>query len=520
MASILGHQQARLSGPIGGALLHQAPLYATLVAVVGILLVHFDTALSIEAIWRRSDTFAHGYLVVPIAVWLAWRNRDAIVAAPALPWTPALALVALAGALWFVTALADVVVMRQFALAFMLQSAIVAVVGLGVARAIVFPLLFLLFAVPAGDFLVPKMIELTADFTVAALRASGVPVYREANHFIIPSGAWSVVEACSGLRYLIASMMIGLLFAAVRYRSPQRRVAFIAASIVVPLVANWLRAYMIVMLGHLSDNTIAVGVDHLIYGWVFFGIVMGLLFWVGSFWSEDAPLTVTAGPALAVAGERPPGNAARFYAVAVIAIGVAAIWRPIVTTFERPASTGAVTIAPIDAAAGWTSGDAPPTAWLPSYSGAKARRTQAFVRDGAVAGVHVEYYRDQRKGEELVTSANQLVQPENNRWALVASGSADVMLDGTRQEAHRAIIVGDRTRLVVYRLYWIDGRITASDLAAKTLLAWSRLTGGSGDAALIVVSARERDDSDTAREALQALWPSISRSLVATQDRR
>jgi len=39
----------------------------------------------------------------------------------------------------------------------------------------------------------------------------------------------------------------------------------------VPIIANWLRAYMIVMIGHLSGNKLAVGVDHLIYGWLFFG---------------------------------------------------------------------------------------------------------------------------------------------------------------------------------------------------------------------------------------------------------
>ena len=115
-----------------------------------------------------------------------------------------------------------------------------------------------------------------------------MPVYREANHFVIPSGAWSVVEACSGIRYIIASVMIGTIYAALAYRSTRRRALFMAAAILTPIVANWLRAYMIVMLGHLSNNQIAVGVDHLIYGWVFFGLVMLLLFWVGSFWQEDA----------------------------------------------------------------------------------------------------------------------------------------------------------------------------------------------------------------------------------------
>src|SRR5206468_6688395 len=118
-------------------------------------------------------------------------------------------------------------------------------------------------------------------------------VFREGNYFTIPSGSWSVVEACSGVRYLIASFMVGTLYAYLSYRSTARRAAFIAASLVVPIVANWLRAYMIVMLGHLTNNRLAVGADHLVYGWIFFGIVMALLFWIGSRWRQDEdPLPV------------------------------------------------------------------------------------------------------------------------------------------------------------------------------------------------------------------------------------
>jgi len=142
--------------------------------------------------------------------------------------------------------------------------------------------------------MVPTLIDWTADFTIGALRLSGVPVYREGNHFIIPSGWWSVVEACSGVRYIIASSMVGTMFAAIAYRSPRRRAWFVLASILVPVVANWLRAYMIVMLGHLSNNRLAVGVDHVIYGWFFFGLVMLLLFWIGSRWQENLPDQPTA----------------------------------------------------------------------------------------------------------------------------------------------------------------------------------------------------------------------------------
>ena len=71
---------------------------------------------------------------------------------------------------------------------------------------------------------------------------------------------------------------------------------------------------------------------------------------------------------------------------------------------------------------------------------------------------------------------------------------------------HRALLLGERNRLVVYRLYWVDGRLTASDYGAKALLAWSRLTGGRGDAALVVVYAPwSATSGDVAREALRGV---------------
>ena len=80
-------------------------------------------------------------------------------------------------------------------------------------------------AVPFGEALVPKLMDWTADFTVAAVKLSGVPVYREGTHFVIPSGQWSVIEACSGIKFLIASLMGGSLYAWLMYRSPGRRLS-------------------------------------------------------------------------------------------------------------------------------------------------------------------------------------------------------------------------------------------------------------------------------------------------------
>ena len=78
--------------------------------------------------------------------------------------------------------------------------------------------------------MMPKLMEWTAWFTVLALRASGIPVYQEGLQFVIPSGNWSVVEACSGIRYIIASVTVGTLFAYLNYVTLRRRLIFIAIS--------------------------------------------------------------------------------------------------------------------------------------------------------------------------------------------------------------------------------------------------------------------------------------------------
>jgi EpsI family protein len=394
-----------------------------------------------------------------------------------------------------------------------------------VARAAALPLLFVLFAVPAGEFLLPILIDWTADFTVWALRASGVPVFREANHFVIPSGNWSVVEACSGLRYLIASLMIGVVYAAVSYRSAWRRAAFIAASIVVPIVANWLRAYMIVMIGHLSDNTLAVGVDHIIYGWVFFGVVMGLLFWVGSFWAE--PGTPSAASRRSIAPDRSATAsvggvpAARFYGVAAAAIALSAIWLPFAGLATPAPSTVTPQLAPIVPSGGWSSTAVPASDWTPGFAGESAKLQQWFERRDAVVGLHVVYYRNQAKGRELVTSGNQLVPQGAFRWREVDVRPASVAFAGAPVEARRTLISDARQgRLVAYSLYWVDGTPTGSDLAAKARLAWSRLSGGSGDAALVVFFAPEQAGTEPALEAIAALSPAVSRTLEAARAMR
>jgi exosortase A len=486
-----------------------------LTLLAGILLLYRDTGLSMVATWSRSDTYAHAFLVPPIVLWLIWRRRHVLARITPQPQPWVLLPMAAAGLLWLLGYLASVNAAMQVALVTMAVLLVPAVAGLAVARELLFPLGFLFFAVPIGEFLTPFMIARTADATVAALRWSGVPVYREGMQFVIPSGHWSVVEACSGVRYLIASFMVGTLFAYLNYRSVHRRLLFVGVSILVPIVANWLRAYMIVMLGHLSDNRIATGVDHLVYGWVFFGIVILLMFVVGSRWAESvdppsAPAAATAKAAAAVPPQKP-------LLVAALLAGwaLAATWPQFValTVEDAESERPPQLVLPDALAGGWQVSGQAPTDWAPGVLNPSSAVNRSYARDGRWVGLYVGYYRQQGPDRKLVSSLNTLTGPsKDTRWSQVSTGSRVLSHnDGSTslRTAHlRASDVaghGTPERLLVWQLYWVNGRLTASDSRAKIEGALSRLLGrGDDGAVLLFYTPYVEGDVDTAESTLQA----------------
>lgn len=479
------------------------------VLLLALLLALFrGTASSMAGIWMRSDTYAHASLVPPITIWLAWRQRGALtgLAPRAEPlWLLPMALSCL---LWILGELASVNAASQFALIALVVLSVPAVFGTAVAWAMAFPLAFLFFCVPVGEFLTATMIDRTADFTVAAIKLSGIPVYREGNQFVIPSGNWSVVEACSGVRYLIASFMVGTLFAYLNYHSVRRRLIFVAVSIVVPVVANWLRAYMIVMLGHLSGNRLAVGADHLVYGWVFFGIVILIMFTIGARFAEPAP--ASAETALQSDGARRAAGSRKGQTWGVIAAVLALLvaTQAFVARLEgrEPGPTPQLA-APSTLPGGWTAGEASEGAWVPGYANPSAKLAVTYRRGERAVSVWIGYYRDQGDGRKLVTSGNVLVDESSRDWLPTARGTATVAAAEGAQAWRSAELrspadpkVAPRQRLNVLFNYRIGGRFVARDAEAKLLTALERLLGRGDDGAVIFFAAPLDERGDGAED--------------------
>jgi exosortase A len=468
-------------------------LAALTLLMVWTLFLYRETGTSMVTIWARSDTFAHGFLVPPIALWLVWRKRYSIAVETPQPTAGVTVFVACAAFIWLLGDLAAVNAVTQLAFVALLVMAVPAVLGWPVARLILFPLGFLFFSVPIGEFLMPQLMDWTANFTVLALRLTGIPVFREGLQFIIPSGNWSVVEACSGVRYLIASLTVGTLFAYLNYQSTKRRLLFVLVSVLVPVVANWMRAYFIVMLGHLSGNKLAAGVDHLIYGWLFFGVVIMLMFIIGARWAEPDKVARVNGSG--VPAQKRTVSATRLWVtVAILAVLVAfphvALW----ATDSGKGPDPAAFTAPKALTTSWLMVSPGVADFKPAFQNPSAEMNNSYTSLDRTVGLYLGYYRHQDYDRKLVSSNNALVVSKDTTWVQVASGRRTVAF-GEQKLALRTAelrttgVTGSAQadRLMVWQYYWINGTLTSSDYLAKAYGALYRLVGRGDDAAVIVV---------------------------------
>ncbi|MGA7181639.1 MAG: exosortase A [Thiobacillaceae bacterium] len=472
------------------------------VALLALLLALFwPTFSSMVEIWERSETFTHGFLIFPISLWLIWGRRHQVMSLQPVPDKRALFVLMLAGFGWLMADAGGVRVVEQLSLVTMLIAAVWAVLGWSVFTAMLFPLMFLYFAVPMGEFLIPHMMTFTADFTVSALQLVGIPVYREGTFFSIPSGDWSVVEGCSGLRYLIASFTLGCLYAYLTYRSWKRRLLFGVAALVVPVFANGCRAFMIVMIAHLSGMKLALGVDHLIYGWVFFGIVMLLLFWVGSFWREDdsdVHLDKT-GKTYAVV-ESIVMKPLLGMSAAVIAL--LALWLAYGHWLNNRVLPEIAQIH-VRWMNGWEPAE-PFSDWHPHWLGATRVYEQNFARAGKTVLLRIDYYPTQKQDHELINSQNYMVVQKDKTWSNVGESLIDVKIDGKPRNFKQAKLRSPGQRILVWQWNDIDGRVVNNDYLGKLILAWDKVRGSRDDGSSVLIATPYSDNQNAAKATLAA----------------
>ncbi len=484
---------ARADAPAGEAAWRSHGVALTLVILALVAIFHADAA-SLAHIWWTSTTFGHCLFVGPVIAWLVWNRRRELAWLTPIAWAPGLLLVAGGGACWLVGDAGGVTLARHLGLVLMAQGAAVTILGAQVARGLAFPIAYAVFLVPFGEGLEEPLQRATVAMTMPLLHAVGVPASVDGVLITIPGrGVFEVAEACSGAKFVIAMITYGALVANVCFVAWTRRAAFMAIALIVPVIANGVRAFATIYAAYLTSVDRATGYDHIVYGWIFFGLVMAATMAIGWRWFDRAPDDAAFDPAaLPIATRR-----LRLPTAAVLAVAVAGafpVWSatlsaapaPLPDHIDLPTVPGWIR-APLSTRAGWS----------PFYPGADHHLLGRY-RDAAGDEVDlaIAVFGRQREGAKLLAFGTGVLR-EEDVWVRVSDLPA---IDGG--SAMRIVTAGaDRRPVerVVASWYRVGDTVTADGARVKLETLKARLIGGPQRAVAIHLSAEAGAGHDPVR---------------------
>ena len=457
------------------------PLILLSVAIAAILLIFAADVGKMVEIWWTSSTFTHCLFILPLVAWLIWQRRREVAVLIPQVWPPGLILLGIAGLAWVVGAAAGVSLIRHASIILMIQASVLCLLGPRVTRGLLFPLFYLLFLVPFGEELVPPMQTITAKLCMIFLGWAGIPAHIEGVFISLPNGNFEVAEACSGVKFLVAMFAYGVLVINVCFRNWWRRAGFLAVALIVPIIANGIRAYGTIHISYLTSNDFAAGFDHVVYGWFFFALVMIAVIAIG--WRffdrriDDPWLTDMADIAVQPVSKYRPWMISAVIATAVLP----ALWNLNAVALARSPLPHQITLPRV---AGWQhvgGGDG----WAPRFDGADHRLQGDYINQaGQRVTLAIALYAWQDEGKEIVGYGQGAADPRSH-WSW-----ANDTVAPKNGKAERIFAPGAAREVVSF--YRISAMTTGNARTVKLATLVSRLLARDQSAVALLISAQDQ----------------------------
>ncbi len=461
-----------------------------------------QTIIYLADLWNDLDggEYAHGYLVLAISAYLIFSNRKRLAEVSPCPSYAVLPLVLFSSLSWLVAVLVDVEVLQSIGLLLVLLTTVWAIAGHQVMRLLAFPILFVVFAIPVWFPLSPLLQDITADVVFWITRLIEIPAFRQENWIVVPAGIFSIEEACSGLRYLLASLTLGSLYAYMNYVTLPARVAVVVVAAVTALVANIIRVFMVVYVGYTTEMQHPWVSDHMMLGWYVFGTLVAILLFLDTrYYRAAAVAEEKDGSCLKPAGscESRPIQLALVVLLSALFIAAGPLLVYQNNNQKYPATSDSMIVMP-SGVDGWMGPAESGNDWLPIYKGAIAGKAD-YSRQAESVSLFVAYYLRQKQGEEVINVNNRISNRKVWRPKYTRARNRQV-LDYDINE--QLLEKGKLKKRLVWYWYVIGGQVTTNKYEAK-VLQLAAILKGTPQAYLVAVSAEVADEKKVARDILR-----------------
>jgi exosortase len=255
-------------------------------AIVAILLcvLYYRVAFKLVYDWYNLPDYSHGFLVPLFAAFLVWDKRKVLSATPIKQTWAGISLVLFGLAVLILGVYGVELFTARISFVILLTGLIWTFFGWAMVRALQFPLLVLILAIPFPAIVFNQItfpLQLFASRIASEiLPILGVPVLLDGNVIRLPVMPLEVAEACSGIRSLMSLFTLAIFYGYFLERTTTRRVILALASIPIAVTANVFRIVGTGLCVQYWDPEKDLGFFHEFSGWVMFVISLACLYLV------------------------------------------------------------------------------------------------------------------------------------------------------------------------------------------------------------------------------------------------
>ena len=469
-------------------------LFTGFVVITGL---SWESVTAMVSTWYHKSSYNHGFIIFPIAAYLAWERRWRLRELTLRPCWSGLLVVAGFALMWLISSGASILEGEQFAYIGMLQGLMLTIMGWRIFRAQLLPILYLALMVPTGAFLLPTLQTIATWLTRHLLQLTSIPFFVEQYYLQLPVGSFFIAPGCAGLNFIFSSLALSIIYAELMYAGWRRKLATVLIALGTAILANGVRIFVILWLAQVSNNRLDIVDDHILYGWGFFFIVLLLLMWVGRRFSniemhngeKDAwdwlPRRSFPAGNLAAAGALSVAIAA-----ATMGYGLAA--------FSGGIPESGMSLAAPDKLDGWIRNQDEMSYYPGAFGNADVREIWRYDHARASVILIAAHYSDQWQGHEADAISNRQIVGERK---ILRTAAPAISLNGAQHKVMEFTAAAASNNLLVWRWY-CGGERFISDTMSLRVYNVLRKLGMRKSAATAYVLITE--DTDSARDNMAA----------------
>jgi len=249
--------------------------YAPFFILVIFIALFLSTFQELYERWIKWDeSLSHGLLVNGIFVFLIYKT---------LPWNresnkkilqlAILILLASSSLIWLIAKLTNISIIEQSSLIIMFALLCAACFGMRTAYNLRLLLILPFFTIPIWDQLIDSLVNLSGYVVGLWVQLSNIPAIIEGNSIMIPYGHIVIADGCSGLRYLEIALSLGFIISLLNNYNEKQLLPTLIIAGIMGLVANWLRIFILVLVGYFSKMQSSLMSNHEYFGWALFAIL-------------------------------------------------------------------------------------------------------------------------------------------------------------------------------------------------------------------------------------------------------